>query len=49
LKGKESAVLVTSPGVIAYLPRSPDHFGYNFASLHLPSYIPLTALSKDSS
>jgi hypothetical protein len=49
LKGKESAVLVTSPGVIACLPRWPDHFGYNFASLHLPSYIPLTALFKDSS
>jgi len=49
LKGKESAVLLTSRGVIARLPRRPDHFGYNFASLHLPSYISLTALFKDSS
>jgi len=49
LKGKESAVLVTSPGVIACPPRRPDHFGYNFASLHLPLHFYLTALFKDSS
>jgi hypothetical protein len=49
LKGKESAVLVTSPGVIARPPRQPDHFGYNFASLYLPSHFYLTALFKDSS
>jgi hypothetical protein len=49
LKGKESAVLVTSRGVIARLSRRPDHFGYNFASLHLPSCFFLTAFFKDSS
>jgi len=49
LKGKESAVLVTRRDVIACPPRRPDHFGYNFASLHLPSHFYLTALFKDSS
>jgi hypothetical protein len=49
LKGKESAVLVTSRDVIACPPRRPDHFGYNFASLHLPTSIFPTALFKDSS
>jgi hypothetical protein len=49
LKGKESAILVTRRGAIACLPRHADHFGYNFASLHLPSYISFTALFKDSS
>ncbi|MBD8565103.1 hypothetical protein IFU01_12640 [Oxalobacteraceae sp. CFBP 8763] len=49
MKGKESAVLVTSQGAIACPPRRADHFGYNFASLHLPSHFYLTALFKDSS